>query len=41
MAKARKPKPYKTNRSNQVKRRKIIEQNHIIINRLKEELKLK
>lgn len=34
MAKARKPKPYKTNRSNQVKRLKIIIKNQEILKKL-------
>lgn len=34
MAKARKPKPYKTNRSNQVKRLKVIIKNQEILKKL-------
>jgi hypothetical protein len=34
MAKARNPKPYKTNRSNQVKRLKLIAQNQELLKRL-------
>lgn len=34
MARARKPKPYKTNRSNQVKRLKLIKENQDLLNKL-------
>ena len=34
MAKARKPKPYKTNRSNQIKRLKLIAKNQELLKKL-------
>jgi len=36
MAKAKKPKPYKTNRTNQVKRLKTIIENQFLIKKLNE-----
>ena len=39
MAKSRKQKPYKTNKSNQTKRRKIIEETQLIVKKLTEKLK--
>ena len=41
MAKARKPKPYKTNRSNKVKRLKAIKETQAFINKLLNDLKVK
>ena len=41
MAKARKPKPYKTNRSNQVKRLKTIKETQAFINKLLNDLNVK